>query len=221
MAFVTARPRLLAKAARLAAVVTTVLLAGCGGDEPAPDVEQPAPASEAARGDEAGHRAAADEPAEPIAPPPAFLYRRGPRVLPHDYAIGPLQDLLVSEPTEQEVTAVLIAFFETLAAGSVRDEAVAADRRQSLSRSLQFHLRDGRLPHAVRIGAITSAEDHVRVAFRLFGDPGRASGEAYLQPTAAGWRIVDLQLDLQQLAQPYTARAEFEPRADRWLLLDS
>ena len=209
-------------------MVTVALLVGCSGDEPATSVEQapPVPASEAERGgDEAGHRAAADEPAPPdstpIAAPPAFLHRRGHRVLPHDYAIGPLQDLLVTEQTEQEVTGVLIAFFEALAAGSVREEAVAVDRRQSLSRSLQFHLRDGRMPHAVRIGVVTSGEDQVRVALRLFGDPGRASGEAYLQATAAGWRIADLQLDLQQLAQPYAARAEFEPRADHWLLLDS
>ena len=150
-----------------------------------------------------------------------FLHRRGPRVLPHDYAIGPLQDLLATGQTEREVTSILIAFFETLAAGSIATEAIASDRRQSLSRSLQFHVRDGRLPRAVRIGSVTISDDQVRVALRLFGDPGRTAGEAYLQATAAGWRIVDLQLDLRQLARPYTARAEFEPRADQWLLLDS
>ena len=96
---------------------------------------------------------------------------------------------------------------------------MVADRRQSLSRSLRFHLRDGRLPRAARIGAVTVADDQIHVAVRLFGDPGRVAGEAYLEATPDGWRIADLQLDLQRLAQPYTAPAEFEPSAARWLLL--
>ena len=96
---------------------------------------------------------------------------------------------------------------------------MVADRRQSLSRSLRFHVRDGRLPRAARIGAVTVADDQIHVAVRLFGDPGRVAGEAYLEATPDGWRIADLQLDLQRLAQPYTAPAEFEPSAARWLLL--
>ena len=127
----------------------------------------------------------------------------------------------MTEDTEREVTGILIAFFEALATGSIATDMVASERRQSLSRSLQFHLRDGRLPRAVRIGAVTISDDQARVALRLFGDPGRATGEAYLRATAAGWRIVDLQLDLRQLVQPYPARAEFEPRSGQWLLLDS
>lgn len=205
---------------RLAAVLTTALLVGCAGDEPQAggDPTALAPATDDQR---AVRPVATDESASPIAVTHEFLHRRGPRVLPHDYAIGPLQDLLATGQTEREVTAILITFFEALAAGSIATEAVASDRRQSLSRSLQFHVRDGRLPRAVRIGTVTISDDQVRVALRLFGDPGRTAGEAYLQATAAGWRIVDLQLDLRELAQPYTARAEFEPRADQWLLLDS
>ena len=63
-------------------------------------------------------------------------------------------------------------------------------------------------------------EDQAHVALRLFGEPGRAAGEAYLEATADGWRIADLQLDLHRLAQPYTAAAEFEPSVTRWLLLN-
>ena len=150
---------------------------------------------------------------------PSFLYRRAPRMLPHDYEIGPLQDLLATGRTERETLATLISFLAALAEGTIAEAAIVPDRRQSLARSLQFHVRDGRLPHAARIGAVTVTEDQIHVALRLFGEPGRVAGEAYLEASADGWRIADLQLDLHRLAQPYTAPAKFEPSAARWMLL--
>ena len=179
--------------------------------------------------DDAGRGQAADEPADAVDSvqpddaeteiDPAFLYRRAPRLLPHDYEIGQLQDLLATGRTEREVLGALLSFLAALAEGTIAETAIAPHRRQSLSRSLQFHVRDGRLPHAARIGAVTVTEDQVHVALRLFGKPGRVAGEAYLESTADGWRIADLQLDLQRLAQPYTVPTEFEPNATRWLLL--
>ena len=213
------------------AVVTAALLSSCTGDDP-PDTQTPGQivAAEGTAGSNDGSVRAATEPngvlgsAQPSAGTddeidPSFLYRRAPRLLPHDYKIGPLQDLLAAGRTESEALDLLISFLTALAEGTVAEAAMVADRRQSLSRSLRFHLRDGRLPRAARIGAVTVADDRIHVAVRLFGDPGRVAGEAYLQATPDGWRIADLQLDLQRLAQPYTAPAEFEPSAARWLLL--
>ena len=205
-----------------AAVLAAALLAGCTGD----DSGQTQLAELAAPGDGAGAGEdgvrAATEPAggsdSSEAPSdgdagidPAFLYRRAPRLLPHDYEIGPLQDLLAPGPTEGEAIDTLLSFLAALAEGEIAEAAIAPDRRQTLSRSLLFHVRDGVLPRAARIGALIVAEDEVRVAVRLFGDPGRVAGEAYLEATPDGWRVADLQLDLQRLAQPYTAPAEFVP----------
>ncbi len=213
------------------AVVTAALLLSCAGDDP-PASQTPGQivAAEGTAGNSDGSVRAGTEPngvlgsAQPSAGTddeidPSFLYRRAPRLLPHDYKIGPLQDLLAAGRTESEALDILISFLTALAEGTVAEAAMVADRRQSLSRSLRFHLRDGRLPRAARIGAVTVADDQIHVAVRLFGDPGRVAGEAYLEATPDGWRIADLQLDLQRLAQPYTAPAEFEPSAARWLLL--
>ena len=210
-----------------AAVVTAALLSSCTDDDP-PATQTPERIA-AADGTAGSMRAATDPigahgSAEPSAATgaeidPSFLYRRAPRLLPHDYEIGPLQDLLAAGRTESEAIGTLISFLAALAEGTIAEAAIAPDRRQSLSRSLRFHLRHGRLPRAARIGAVTVADDRMHVAVRLFGDPGRVAGEAYLEATPDGWRIADLQLDLQRLALPYTAAAEFEPSATRWLLL--
>ena len=222
----------LTRVVRLAgAVVTAALLLSCTGDDPpASQTSGQIVAAEGTAGNNDGSVRAGTEPNGVLGPAqpsagtddeidPSFLYRRAPRLLPHDYKIGPLQDLLAAGRTESEALDILISFLTALAEGTVAEAAMVADRRQSLSRSLRFHLRDGRLPRAARIGAVTVADDQIHVAVRLFGDPGRVAGEAYLEATPDGWRIADLQLDLQRLAQPYTAPAEFEPSAARWLLL--
>ena len=210
-----------------AAVLIAALLSSCTGDET--KASEVPDKTEAANSADGGGVQAAAEPADAFDPAgrddseaeidPAFLYRRAPRLLPHDYEIGQLQDLLATGRTEREVLGALLSFLAALAEGTIAETAIAPHRRQSLSRSLQFHVRDGRLPHAARIGAVTGTEDQVHVALRLFGEPGRVAGEAYLESTPSGWRIADLQLDLQRLAQPYTAPTEFEPSAARWLLL--
>ena len=209
------------------AVVTAALLMSCnGGDSQATPAEErtAAAAGSTERNDGGVQAAAASDSAQPPSETaaemePWHLHRRAPRLLPHDYEIGPLADLLAPGRTEREVLDTLLSFLGALAEGTIAEAAIASDRRQSLSRSLQFHVRDGRLPHAARIGAVTVTEDQVYVALRLFGDPGRVAGEAYLEATPGGWRIADLQLDLHRLAQPYQVPAEFEPSAARRLLL--
>ena len=199
----------------------------CTGDDSqaAPTEEGTAAAEGSAETSDGSLQAAAEsDTAQPASESgteidPSFLHRRTPRLLPHDYEIGPLQDLLATGRTEREVLDTLLSFLGALAEGTIAEAALASDRRQSLSRSLRFHVRDGRLPHAARIGAVAVTEDHVYVALRLFGEPGRVAGEAYLEAAPGGWRIADLQLDLHRLAQPYTVAAEFEPSAARWLLL--
>lgn len=212
--------------ARLAAaVLTAALLAGCSDDDSSATQpsQQEAPV-DGAVGDGDDNTRANIEPAadassgSATAFDPSFLYRRAPRLLPHDYEIGLLQDLLVTGRTEREALATLVSFLTALAEGTIAEAAITADRRQSLSRSLQFHLGDGRLPRAARIGALVVADDRIHLAVRLFGEPGRVAGEAYLEATPDGWRIADLQLDLQRLGQPYVAQAEFAPSISRWLL---
>ncbi|MDE0023271.1 MAG: hypothetical protein OXP69_02545 [Spirochaetaceae bacterium] len=209
------------------AVLAAALLMSCNGDDSgATRAEERTGAVEgsAATNDGTAQAAAAADSAQPPSESgaeldPWYLHRRAARLLPHDYEIGPLQDLLATGRTEREVLDTLLSFLGSLAEGKIAEAAIASDRRQSLSRSLQFHLRDGRLPHAARIGAVTVTDDQVYVALRLFGEPGRVAGEAYLEATPAGWRIADLQLDLHRLAQPYEVPAAFEPSATRWLLL--
>ncbi len=209
------------------AVLTAALLSSCNGDDSqaSPAAERTAAAEGGAETSDGSLQAAAGS--DSAQPPSAsgaeldawFLHRSAPRLLPHDYEIGPLQDLLAAGGTEREVLDTLLSFLGSLAEGKIAEAALASERRQSLSRSLRFHVRDGRLPHAARIGAVTVTEDQVYVALRLFGEPGRVAGEAYLEATPDGWRIADLQLDLHRLAQPYQVAAEFEPSAARWLLL--
>lgn len=209
-----------------AAVLTAALLMGCNGEESraAPAEEQSAAAegSETSAGSlqAAASSDSAQLPSESAGEmDPWFLHRPAPRLLPHDYEIGPLQDLLATGRTEREVLDTLLSFLGALAEGTIAEAAMAPERRQSLTRSLRFHVRDGRLPRAARVGAVTVTEDQAYVALRLFGEPGRVAGEAYLEAAPGGWRIADLQLDLHRLAQPYTVPAEFEPSAARRLLL--
>ena len=199
----------------------------CNGDDSgATPAEERTAAAEgsAATNDGSAQPAAAADSARPTTESGAemdswYLHRRAARLLPHDYEIGPLQDLLATGRTEREVLDTLLSFLGSLAEGKIAEAALASEHRQSLSRSLQFHVRDGRLPHAARIGAVNVTEDQVHVALRLFGEPGRVAGAAYLEATPDGWRISDLQLDLHRLAQPYQVPAAFEPSAARWLLL--
>lgn len=210
-----------------AAVLTAALLAGCTNDDPTiTDSLEPERPDAGSAGDgelvadqSAGESGSGAESADSeTAIDPSFLYRRGPRILPHDYEIGPLQDLLASGQSEREAIGTLLAFLGALAEGTIADSAIVTDRRQTLSRSLRFHLRDGALPQAARIGALTVVEEQIHLSVRLFGEPGRVAGEAYLEATAEGWRVADLQIDLQRLTQPYTASAQFEPGVARWAL---
>lgn len=213
-------------AAGAALLVAAVLLLGCGADEPPPAAAaEPAPEPDAAASADPNPPAngdAAPPAAEETAPAAALLAPRGARVLPHDYAIGPLQDLLTAGDEEEAhaVTTALLPFLRALAEGRVAPAAVAPDRLRSLQRSLQFHLDAGAAPHAARIGAVTIADGEAAAAVRLFGDPGRVAGEIYLAAADGRWQVVDVQLDLPRLALPYSPREpEFVPRSDRWLLL--
>jgi hypothetical protein len=209
-----------------AAVLTAVLLASCTNEDPnatsSPDQELlsedsagDGPVASESAGDLDTDAASADNDSEID---PSFLSRRAPRILPHDYEIGELQDLLATGAGEREAIGTLLAFLGALAEGTIAEATLVPDRRQTLSRSLRFHLSEQTLPRAVRIGALTVAEEQIHLSVRLFGEPGRAAGEVYLEATVDGWRVADLQLDLQRLSQPYTAQAEFAPSAARWVL---
>lgn len=218
-------------AGALAALLGAALLLGCADEQPpAAGAAESPPA--AAAGDPSA--AAADSPdaapaadGETAALPAAarasarhLLYPRGKRVMPQDYTIGPLQDLIAPEEPAGAVTAALVTFLRALAEGEIAAEAVAPDRLRSLRRSLQYHLDAGAVPRAARIGAVTAAEREAHAAIRLFGEPGRVAGEIYLEAGAGGWQVVDAQLDLSRLALPYSPRErEFAPRSDRPLLL--
>ena len=209
----------------LAAFLGGALLLGCGDREPAAAAEDAvAPPEQTADGAPASlepeTETVPETPAAARAVAPHQVYPRGARVLPHDYGIGPLQDLLAGGEAERAVTAALLPFLRALAEGRVDAKAVAPDRLRSLRRSLQYHLDAGAVPHAARIGAVTLAEGEAHVPVRLFGEPGRVAGEIYLEAGAGGWRVVDVQLDLPRLAQPYSPRErEFAPRSDRPLLI--
>lgn len=214
-------------AGALAALLGAALLLGCADEQPpAAGAAEPPPGDpSAAAADSPDAAPAADGetaalPAVSRASARHLLYPRGKRVMPQDYTIGPLQDLIAPEEPAGAVTAALVTFLRALAEGEIAAAAVAPDRLRSLRRSLQYHLDAGAVPRAARIGTVTAAEGEAHAAIRLFGEPGRVAGEIYLEAGAGGWQVVDAQLDLSRLALPYSPRErEFAPRSDRPLLL--
>ena len=151
-------------------------------------------------------------------------------VLPEDFEIGALADLVGVDRSTQEVISVSKRFLDALQEGTVAEETLLAGVREELATSLRYYLDQELIPATYRIGAITAESDaggedgtslfEQRTAWmnlRLFGSPGVSAGELYLERSAGRWYIADLQVDFQRMAQQYVREEEvYYPSTYGW-----
>jgi hypothetical protein len=152
------------------------------------------------------------------------------QVLPEDFKIGPLADLVGVDRTTLEMISVSTRFLNALEQGMVEGESLHSEVRQELATSIRYYLDRDLIPVNYRIGAITTESyaegeqkssllDH-RTAWmnlRLFGSPGVSEGELYLERSAGRWYISDLQIDFEQMGQDYVREQEaYYPSAYGW-----
>lgn len=129
--------------------------------------------------------------------------------LPEDFRIGALADLLQPEPSARGSAQVARRFLDALVRGEVAADLIEPDRREDLARSLGYALSAGEPPRSYRIGAVHVGEtDQARLNVRLFGAAGRAEGELYLQRGSGGWHLLDFQVQLSVLGEPYERPAQ-------------
>jgi hypothetical protein len=165
--------------------------------------------------------AASTTPATPLeTEEQALLALPAAAVLPEDFRIGGLADLLQSDNPARGIAAVARSFLDALVRGDVDSDLIEPGRREDLSRSLAYYLSTGDRPDAFRLGAVETAEgdpDEAWLNVRLFGSPGRTEGELYLRRTSQRWYVLDLQAELAGLQQPYTrAEDRFYPSVYAW-----
>jgi hypothetical protein len=152
------------------------------------------------------------------------------QVLPEDFAIGPLADLIGIDRSTLEIVSVSTRFLDSLQEGSVEGETLHAEVREELSTSIRYYLERDLIPLTYRIGAITTesyaeGEENQSVLdrrtawmnLRLFGDPGVCEGELYLERSAGRWYVSDLQIDFQRMGREYVRDEEtYYPTSYGW-----
>jgi hypothetical protein len=150
-------------------------------------------------------------------------------ILPEDFKIGPLAELVSVDRSTLEMISVATRFLNTLEGGSVAEESLQAEIRQELATSIRYYLERGLIPLNYRIGAITTEsygeEEQTSLLdqttawmnLRLFGSPGVSSGELYLERSGGRWYISDLQLDFERLGVEYTKEQDrYYPSTYGW-----
>jgi hypothetical protein len=152
------------------------------------------------------------------------------QVLPEDFKIGPLADLVGIDRSTLEMVSVSTRFLDALQEGMVEGESVHADVREELTTSIRYYLQRDLVPVNYRIGAITmesygegeqrSSPLEQRTAWmnlRLFGSPGICEGELYLERSAGRWFVSDLQIDFESMGQEYVREQEpYYPSTYGW-----
>jgi hypothetical protein len=150
-------------------------------------------------------------------------------VLPEDFEIGPLAELVSVDRSTLEMISVATRFLNGLVEGSVAEESLHAEIRQELTTSIRYYLERGLIPLTYRIGAITTEsygeeetaslleQRNARMNLRLFGSPGVSSGELYLERSGGRWYVSDLQVDFEQLGVEYArAQERYYPSTYGW-----
>ncbi|MBI9104645.1 MAG: hypothetical protein JEY99_19680 [Spirochaetales bacterium] len=144
-------------------------------------------------------------------------------IAPEDMQIGILHvgetDALLKE--SRGMTEVVVSFLYALVDGKVENSLFAGESSDYLKRMMEPVAEDGLFPHSFRIGTPVLGDDGCgRINIRLFGDPGRSSGEALLCLEDEDWKITDLQINFEALAEDYNKGWDvYEPRLYRWLEL--
>lgn len=152
------------------------------------------------------------------------------QVLPEDFKIGPLANLVGIDRSTQEMVSVATRFLGGLQEGTVAMETLHNSVREELTNSLHYYLNQELIPITYRIGAITTQSQQgsdqnpplgqQRTAWmniRLFGSPGVCEGELYLENSGGRWYISDLQTNFELLKRAYSREQEkYYPSAYGW-----
>ncbi|UCF97216.1 MAG: hypothetical protein JSV89_18895 [Spirochaetaceae bacterium] len=152
------------------------------------------------------------------------------QVLPEDFKIGPLADLVGIERSAQEMVSVTTRFLNALQEGTVLGDSLHNSVRQELSNSINYYLQRELVPVNYRIGSITteskgqgdesSSVFQNRTAWmniRLFGSPGVCEGELYLDKSGGRWYVSDVQIDFETMNQDYVREKEkYYPSTYGW-----
>ncbi len=167
------------------------------------------------KGGEAGGSAGPVNPGppEPDRPWRQLLPRRsGEPVLPADFEIGDLADPFAAERDRREIAALVADFLEAYGNGTVKEEAIAPDRRTLVTRSLRYPLLEKAVPQEFRVGVPEIEGESGSSRVRLFGPSSRVDGTVYLVRERDRWLITDLQIDFLALLEPSEPRSEpFRP----------
>ena len=142
-------------------------------------------------------------------------------ILPEDFKIGPLADLVGVERNTLEMISVSTRFLNSLEQGTVDRQSLHGEVREELTSSIRYYLERDLIPLNYRIGVITTelhsegeqepAKPQRRSAWmnvRLFGSPGVSEGELYLERSGGRWYISDLQIYFEGMGQKYVREQE-------------
>jgi hypothetical protein len=142
-------------------------------------------------------------------------------ILPEDFKIGPLADLVGVDRSTLEMISVSTRFLNALEEGTIDQQALLEEVREELTTSIRYYLDRELIPVNYRIGVITmesSSESEQEPSslqrrsawmnVRLFGSPGVSEGELYLERSGGRWYVSDLQIDFEALGQEYVKEQE-------------
>ena len=143
------------------------------------------------------------------------------QILPEDFEIGPLADLVAVDRNILEMISVSTRFLNALQEGKIDGQSLHEAVREELTTSIRYYLDRDRIPATYRIGVITmqsSSEDEQEppsfqrrrawMNLRLFGSPGISEGELYLERSGGRWYVSDLQIDFEAMGQEYVREQE-------------
>ena len=142
-------------------------------------------------------------------------------ILPEDFDIGPLADLVGVDRNILEMISVSTRFLNALQEGTIDRQSLHESVREELTTSIRYYLDRDLIPVTYRIGVITmeaSSGDEQEPStlqrrsawmnVRLFGSPGVSEGELYLERSGGRWYVSDLQIDFEGMGQEYVREQE-------------
>jgi hypothetical protein len=147
-----------------------------------------------------------------------LLVNRGASaVVPEDMVIGRLQPSFTEDPEEDDVYETVDIFLSFLVEGKIAERTIASEWRPAIYRGLLFLMERGTTPDSYRIGEVHVTGGRGNTNVRLISGLGRTSGEILLEPFDGSWLITEVQVDLNELTEPYETPEVYEPGVYRWL----
>jgi hypothetical protein len=125
-----------------------------------------------------------------------------------DFKIGELAT--VTREGTRNAVDVAAAFMAGLAAGRLREENIAPDRRALLAAGFS-DLAVVESGTEGRLGVVLYEGGTARARVRLLGDRASTEGDIYLDLVDGSWVVTDVQIDLGDLQQPSEEQGPFFP----------